>query len=59
MNINKYLKKLNIEFELIDNVFIFTLPDKTIKKIPQIELEQFLFIQMVEYIVPGHFKQTE
>lgn len=59
MNINKYLKKLNITFELRDNVFTFTLPDNTQKIIPQKELEEYLFVQLAEYIHPGIFKQTE
>lgn len=33
MNINKYLKKLNIDFQLDGDTFIFTLEDKTKKEI--------------------------
>lgn len=50
MNINKYLKKLNIDFQLDGDTFIFTLEDKTKKEIKKKDLEQYLFIQMIEYI---------
>lgn len=56
MDILKYLKRLNIELEIKDNVFIFTLQDKSIREIPQKELEQYLFMQLAEYIQPGIFK---
>ena len=50
MDINKYLKKLNIKFELVGDVFSFTLEDGTMKNIKQKDLEQYLFIKMIEYI---------
>lgn len=53
MNIIKYLKKLNIILVVDDGIFIFTFVDGTVKRVKQNELEQYLFIKMIEYIKPN------
>lgn len=50
MNINKYLDKLNISFTVDDGIFTFTMYDGKIKKLTQKEIEQYLFIKLIELI---------
>lgn len=50
LNINKYLNKLNITFIIDNDKFIFTLKDGSKKIISKKDMEQYLFICMVDFI---------
>lgn len=50
MDVVKYLKKAGIDIKVKGNFFEFTLPDKSVKIVKQKELEQYLFICLLDYI---------
>lgn len=50
MDIIKYLNKANIKLKVIGDFFEFTLPDNSKKIVKQKELEQYLFICLLDYV---------
>ena len=49
MNLVKVLKDSGIDLVIDNQTFTFTLPDKTVKKIQQTELENYLSICLINY----------
>lgn len=50
MDIKKQLAKVNVEVNVVDDHFIFTMPDKKQKIVNKKKLEQYLFICLLDYI---------
>ncbi len=50
MNLVKVLKDSGIDLVIDNQIFTFTLPDKTVKTIPMSELENYLSLCLINYL---------
>lgn len=50
MDINKQLLSQNINLQVEDDVFTFTFADKSSKKIKKEEIDNYLFVCLLNYI---------
>lgn len=50
MNLVKVLKDSGIDLVVDNQIFTFTLPDKTVKVIPKADLENYLSLCLINYI---------